>query len=63
MSRKTKGKGMSQGISPELLLKETDGALNSRQRLIGTKSPTLRRVPGLPRPTRRQPPEAMEKEE
>lgn len=57
MSRKTQGKGMSRGMSPELIEKET---LVEKRGEVGLKNrePNLKSVPGLPRPNRRRPAKA-----
>ena len=54
MSRKTQGKGMSRGMSPELIKKETDGLDAPIPENRDHKESKLRNVPGLPRPMSRR---------
>lgn len=54
MSRKTQGKGMSRGMSPELIKKETDGLDAPIPEKDDQKESKLRNVPGLPRPVPRR---------
>jgi hypothetical protein len=55
MSRKAQGKGMSRGISPELLEKEADGRPVPNLETTKETAARLRPVSGLPRPPRRRP--------
>ena len=58
MSRKTHGKGMSRGMSPEFLDKEVAGEKRPGESTFKPKQPNLKLVPGLPRPVHRRSPKA-----
>jgi len=58
VSRKTQGKGMSRGMSPEFIEKATAGENRPGEAALNPKEPKLTFVPGLPRPVRRRPPKA-----
>ena len=58
MSRKTQGKGMSRGMSPEFIEKEIAGERQPGDADVKAKQPNLKFVQGLPRPVRRRAPKA-----